>query len=151
MQRVRPSMIMRQLRRPTLAVALLGAFAATSGLRAAAEEPSAYTVEISDVTAKVGETTTLLATLRPKEGFKILHGYNNRVGQLSAYDDGVAFEKKVFPAQDEEGALIFEIRVRPVTSGTHPINGVFRVGYVEPGTGMSMVSMPLIAKITGTE
>ncbi len=151
MQRVRPSMIMRQLRVAALAGALLGALAASSGPGAAADEPSAYTVEVSDVTAKVGETTTLLATLRPKEGFKILHAYNNRVGQLSAFDDGVAFEKKVFPAQDEEGALIFEIKVRPVTSGTHPINGVFRVGYVEPGTGMSMVSMPLIAKITGTE
>ncbi len=80
MQRVRPSMIMRKLRLAALAVAVIGSFAATSGPSGAAEEPSAYTVEVSDVAAKVGETTTLLATLRPKEGFKILHGYNNRVG-----------------------------------------------------------------------
>lgn len=153
MRRVRPNMILRQLHLPALAVALMAALSATTGPRAAAEEPSAsaYTVEVSDVSAKVGETTVLVATLRPKDGFKILHAYNNRVGQLSSWDDGVAFEKKVVPAQDENGALVFEIRVRPVTSGTHPINGVFRVGYVEMGSGMSMVSVPLMAKITGTD
>jgi hypothetical protein len=153
MQRVRPSMTVRRLSLPVVAMAVAGALTATTGPRAAAEEASAsaYTVEVSDVSAKVGETTVLLATLRPKDGFKILHAYNNRVGQLSSWDDGVAFEKKVVPAQDEDGALVFEIRVKPVTSGTHPINGVFRVGYVEVGTGMSMVSVPLMAKITGTE
>ncbi|HEY4041770.1 MAG TPA: hypothetical protein VGM32_07980 [Rhodopila sp.] len=151
MQRFQPKMIVPQLCRPVLAVAVVGALTATMGPRAAGEEPGAYTVEVSDVTAKVGETTVLLATLRPREGYKILHHYNNRVGQLSSWDEGVAFEHKVFQALDENDALIFEIRVTPVTSGTHPINGVFRVGYVEPGTGLSMVSVPLMAKITGTD
>jgi hypothetical protein len=152
MQRVRLNMIVRQLHLPALAAALFGAVAAISIPRAAAAEPSAYTVEVSDVTAKVGETTVLVATLRPRDGFKILHGYNNRVGQLSSWDDGVAFEKKVVPAQeDENGALVFEIRVKAVSAGTHPINGVFRVGYVEMGAGLSMVSVRLMANITGTD
>jgi hypothetical protein len=153
MRRVRLNMIVRQLYLPVLTVAFLGALGATTKLRAVAEEASAsaYTVEVSDVSAKVGETTVLVATLRPREGFKILHGYNNRVGQLSSWDDGVAFEKKVVSAEDEDGTLVFEIRVKPVSSGTHPINGVFRVGYVEVGTGLSMVSVPLMAKITGTD
>jgi hypothetical protein len=144
-----PGKILRKLHLPVVAAAMLGAITLNTGTQAA-EEPKAYTVEVSDVSAKVGETTVLQATLRPREGYKILHAYNNRVGQLSSWDDGVAFEKKTFSAEDEDGALKFEIRLTPTTSGTHPINGVFRVGYVEAGTGMSMISVPLKAKITGT-
>lgn len=149
MQRVRTTLLSK-LNLPVFAATLLGALAVNAGMPAAADESTAYTVEVSDVSAKVGETTTLLATLRPRDGYKILHAYNNRVGQLSAWDDGVAFEKKVFPAQDEDGALVFEIKVKPTSSGVHPINGVFRVGYVEAGAGMSMISVPLKATITGT-
>jgi hypothetical protein len=146
MQRLRPTKILHSV----FAAALIGAVAVNPATPAAADEIAAYTVEVNDVTAKVGETAVLLATLRPRDGYKILHAYNNRVGQLSSWDDGVTFEKKVFPAQDEDGALVFEIRAKPTSSGAHPINGVFRVGYVEAGAGMSMISVPLKATITGT-
>ena len=35
--------------------------------------------------------------------------------------------------------------------GKHAINGLFRVGYVHAPDDLSMVSVPLIANITGTE
>ena len=66
-------MISAGLASQALAVALLGCARGDCQRSRAAEEPGAYTVEVSDATGKVGETTTLLATLRPKEGYKILH------------------------------------------------------------------------------
>ena len=132
-------------------LAILIALAGAAAGRAAAEEPSAYRVEVSDVAAKVGDHAVMRATLRIRDGYQILKAYNNRVIQLSSFDDGVAFERKMVPAQVEDGALVFEVGLRPTKPGKHPINGVFRVGYVHPPDDLSMVSVPLIANVTGTE
>ena len=65
----------------------------------------AYVIEVSDVTAKVGEPAVLRATLKIRDGYKILKHYNNRVVSLSSLDNGVAFESKVVPATLEEELL----------------------------------------------
>jgi hypothetical protein len=113
----------------------------------------AYAIEVNDVTAKVGEPAVLRATLKIRDGFKILRHYNNRVISLSSLDDGVAFESKMVPATAEDDALVFEIPLHATKPGKHPINGVMRVGSFS-GTGeieMSMQSLRLIANVTGTE
>ena len=124
---------------------------ASAGGRAFAEEPSAYVVEVSDVAAKVGEHAVMRATLKIRDGYRILEPYNNRVIALSSFDDGVDFERKMVPAHIEDGALVFEVGLRATKPGKHPINGLFRVGYIHDPDEMSMVSVPLIANVTGTE
>jgi hypothetical protein len=128
-------------------VALLG----SAGPQAIAEESEAYSVEVSDVTAKVGDHAVMLATLRLRDGYRILEAYNNRVGQLSSFDDGVAFEHKVVPAKVENGTLVFAVGLQATKPGRHAINGVFRVGYIEGTDSMSMVSIRLIANVIGTD
>ena len=115
-----------------------------------AEESAAYAVEVSDVTAKVGEHVVMHATLRVREGYRILQSYKNRVIKLSAEDDGVAFDQEVVPAAIEEGALLFAVGLRATKPGKHPINGLFRVGYIHTDE-IAMVSLRLIANVTGTE
>jgi hypothetical protein len=113
----------------------------------------AYAIEVSDVTAKVGAPAVLRATLKIRDGYKILRHYNNRVISLSSLDDGVAFESKMVSATPEEDSLVFEIPLHATKPGKHPINGVMRVGSFH-GTGeieMSMQSLRLIANVTGTE
>jgi len=131
--------------------AILATLFANGGGRAVAEEPSAYIVEVGDVTAKVGEPAVMLATLRIRDGYRILKAYNNRVIALSSFDDGVAFERKMVPATVEEGALVFEVGLRATKPGKHPINGLFRVGYIHGADELAMVSVPLIANVTGAE
>jgi hypothetical protein len=118
---------------------------------AAAEEQPAYIVEVSDVTAAVGAHGVMRATLRLRDGYRILQAYNNRVIELSSLDDSVAFDSKVVRGAVEDGALVFAVGVRPTKPGKHPINGVFRVGYIEGEGEMSMVSLKLIANVTGAE
>jgi hypothetical protein len=127
------------------------ALATLSPSRAAAEESSAYAVDVSDVTAKVGAREVLHATLKIRDGYRILQSYNNRIIELSSLDDGVAFDSPVVRATVEDGALVFAVGVRPTKPGKHPINGIFRVGYIEGTSEMAMVSVRLIANITGTE
>ena len=91
------------------------------------------------------------ATLRIRDGYRILKGYNNRVIKLSSSDDGVAFDHEMVPATADEGELVFAIGLRATKPGKHPINGVFRVGYIHGTDEMSMVSLRLIASVTGTE
>jgi hypothetical protein len=134
-----------------LIAAILITLAASGVRRAVAEEPSAYIVEVSDVTAKVGDHAVMLATLRIRDGYRILEPYNNRVIALSSFDDGVDFERKMVPAEVKEGALVFEVPLRATKPGKHPINGLFRVGYIHGTDELSMVSVPLIANVTGTE
>ena len=130
---------------------VLAALVAGAGVRAVAEEPSAYIVEVSDVTAKVGDPAVMRATLKVRDGYRILKAYNNRVIQLSSFDDGVAFERKMVTATLDEDALVFEVPLRATKPGKHAINGVFRVGYIHGTDEMAMVSMRLIANVTGTE
>ncbi len=115
------------------------------------EESPAYAIEVSDVTAKVGERAVLQAKLRIRDGYRILQSYNNRVIKLSAEDDGVAFEQEMVRASIEEGVLIFAVPLRATKPGKHPVNGVFRVGYIHDSDEMAMVSLRLIASVTGTQ
>ncbi len=133
-------------------VAALAIASALSGVRAAqADESPAYVVEINDVSAKVGEPAVLHATLRIRDGYRVLHAYNNRVIELSSFDDGVAFEHRVVRATVQDDGLDFAIDVRPTKPGKHPINGYFRVGYIHGSDELSMVSLRLIANVNGTE
>ncbi len=116
-----------------------------------AEESPAYAVEVSDITAKVGEQAVIRAKLRIRDGYRILQSYNNRVIKLSAEDDGVMFEQDVVRANIEEGVLVFAVPLRATKLGRHPINGVFRVGYIRDSDEMAMVSLRLIACVIGTE
>jgi hypothetical protein len=116
------------------------------------EESPAYAIEVSDVTVKVGERTVMQATLRVRDGYRILQSYNNRVTELSAEDDGVAFEREMVRARIEEGALVFSVPLRATKPGRHPVNGLFRVGFIHyGGDEIGMVSLRLIASVTGTE
>jgi hypothetical protein len=120
------------------------------GGKAAADE-LAYDVEVPDVSAKVGEPAVLHATLRIRDGYRVLQGYNNRVIELSSFDDGVAFERRVVRGTIQEGGLDFAIGVRATKPGRHPINGYFRVGYIHGTDELAMVSLRLIANVNGTE
>lgn len=146
------SMMNRRPMRFVAGLATAAALLMSSGIPVArADDNPGYTIEVSDVTAKVGEPVVMRATLHPKEGARIMHGYANRVGQLSSLDDSVAFDSKSFPGTDQNGAMVFNITLHPTKPGIHPINGVFRVGYMEGTDYMAMISVQLIAKVTGTE
>jgi hypothetical protein len=41
--------------------------------------------------------------------------------------------------------------LRVTKPGKHPINGLFRVGYIHGTDEIAMVSLRLIASVTGTE
>jgi hypothetical protein len=115
-----------------------------------AEEPAAYAIEITELTAKVGEHAVMHATLKIRDGYRILHSYRNRLMKLSAEDEGVAFDQETVPATISEDSLQFEVGLRVTKPGKHPINGIFRVGYLYTDE-IAMVSLRLIANVTGTE
>jgi hypothetical protein len=154
MQHARPNTILARLRAFALIVAVPTTLATGCCGPAVAEDSkdtAAYAVEVSDVTAKVGEPAVMHATLRIRDGYRILNAYNNRVIELSSFDDGVAFERRMVPATVQEGALVFAVGLRATKPGKHPINGFFRVGYIRGTEEMAMVSLRLIGNVIGTE
>jgi hypothetical protein len=138
-------------RRRALVLAAAGLTAMAAGSAGAAEESAAYVIDVSDVTVKVGEPAVMLATARVRDGYRILSAYNNRVIRLSSYDNGVVFEQDMVPAKVEDRALVFPVGLRATKPGTHPINGLLRVGYIHGTDEMAMVSLRLIANVTATE
>jgi hypothetical protein len=130
---------------------VIGLVVGAAAARAATSEPAAYTVDVSDTSGKVGEHAVLRVVLHPRDGVRILRAYNNRVIELSSFDGQVAFERKVVRAAVEDGALVFAIGVTPTAPGRHAINGILRVGYIDGPQEMAMVSLPLIASVTGTD
>lgn len=124
-------------------------FAALAATPVLAEEALPYSVEVAAPTAKVGEHTTMLATISLREGYRLLEAYNNRLSKLSSYDGAVAFDQEIIKATIRDGTLVFVIGLNATKPGKHPINGVFRFGYIENGDTMKMISVPLIATVTG--
>jgi len=151
MQHARTGSIVIRLAAFTLAAALAISLAFPGTRQAQADESPAYVVEVSDVSAKVGEPAVLHATLRIRDGYRVLEGYNNRVMELSSFDDGVAFERRVVRGTVQDDGLDFAIAVRATKPGRHPVNGYFRVGYIHGPDELSMVSLRLIANVNGTE
>ena len=109
------------------------------------------TLDRYEITVVMDPPTVLHATLRVRDGYRVLQGYNNRVIELSSFDDGVAFERRVVGGTIQEGGLDFAIGVRATKPGRHPINGYFRVGYIHGTEEFAMISLRLIANVNGTE
>jgi hypothetical protein len=110
-----------------------------------------YTVEVSDVTAPVGQKAVMHITLRPCGGCRILEAYANRLSRFSSLDGKVDFDRPAVEPTVDGGTLSFTVVVTPTAPGRHPINGVFRVGYIDGPSTMNMVSVPLIAAVVGTQ
>ena len=133
-----------------IAVSLLAGFALLATPAIAADKDNAYTVSVEDAAAKVGEPTAVMVKVTTVEGFKFSKSYRNRIIELSALEDAVSFDKRVVRGSLENGSLLFKVGVTPVKAGSHPINGVFRIGF-HNGEQLSMVSVPLTATVTGEE
>jgi hypothetical protein len=131
----------------TATLALSGMVA--GGAPGRADERVPYTVEVQNASAKVGEQTMVIATVKPPEGFKITKSYRSRVIDLSALDDkGVEFEDGPVLGRLENGGAVFEVPVTPTEAGEHPINGVIRISFYTHGRSESK-SVPLMAIVTG--
>jgi hypothetical protein len=130
---------------------LVGALNAPAAMAQAVEPPDAYKVEFSDVSAKVGQHVVMQITLKPHEGYRVLQHYTNHLSRFSSLDNGVAFDDDSVPGAVQNNTLVFRVGVTPTKPGKHPINGVFRVGYIENSESMWMISVPLIANVTGTQ
>jgi hypothetical protein len=90
-------------------------------------------------------------TLRPCFGCRILEAYANRLSRFSSLDGKVDFDRPAVEPTVDGDTLSFTVVVTPTAPGRHPINGVFRVGYIDGPSTMNMVSVPLIAAVVGTE
>ena len=152
MHHVRAGSMLIRFSALSIMVAALGTSPASLAVeQGRADESPAYVVEVTDVSAKVGEPIVLHAMLRIRDGYRVLQGYNNRVIELSSFDDGVAFERRVVRGTIQDGGLDFAIGLRATKPGRHPINGYFRVGYIHDPDEFAMVSLRLIADVNGTE
>jgi hypothetical protein len=134
-----------------VAGALLLSAGSGGGLAADSGFARPYVINLENVSGKVGAKTALVARLTLPDGYKVLDTYRNRVVQLSSYDDGVTFDRPVVEGSLKDNALEFVVGVTPTKPGAHPINGVFRVGYYNDDGRLDMVSLPLVATVTGTE
>jgi hypothetical protein len=130
---------------------LAGLTLAPAAPASAGQTYAGYTVEVSDVTAHVGQKAVMHITLRPCSGCRVLEAYTNRLSRLSALDGKVDFDRPAVEPTVDGDTLLFTVVVTPTAPGRHPINGIFRVGYIDGPSTMNMVSVPLIAAVFGTE
>ena len=89
--------------------------------------------------------------LGPKGGQSLFDGANASDTTKNAMQFCIAFEQEMVRASIEEGVLVFAVPLRATKPGKHPVNGVFRVGYIHDSDEMAMVSLRLIASVTGTQ
>jgi hypothetical protein len=133
-----------------ISIAALAGVALANDASIAKDRGHPLVVSVENAVAKVGESTAVVAKITVDEGWQVAESYRNRIIDLSSFDDGVEFEEKMVQGALKDGSLVFAVGVTATKAGAHPINGVFRVGY-HNGETMEMVSIPLIATVTGTE
>jgi len=139
-----------------LAIASLAVLSLTqlTSFAVAVDTEDAVTVTVEDASAKVGDKTTIVARITPRDGYRLAEDYRNRVTSLSAVDNEVEFDNKVVRGVIQDGSLVFKIRATPKTPGAHAINGVLRFGFVNSLDGdyhLDIKWAPLTATVTGTE
>ena len=120
----------------------------------ATETQDAVVLNVEEVSAKVGEKATLVARVTFKEGYKVADAYRNRVSALTAEDGAVDFENPAVRGVVQDDALVFKIRVTPKQPGSHAINGVLRIAFVNSLDGdyhLEIKTVPLVATVTGTQ
>lgn len=132
-----------------LVAAGVGAGAGIGAVSAGQVSAESYVLEVQDVEGEVGRAVVLPVRVRLRDGLRFLSTYRHRAIELSAADKGVQFASRVVRGRLEDGVLVFEIPAVPTAPGPHVINGVLRVGYFVPGRSMHMVSIPLVARISG--
>ena len=144
---------MQSARRAVLRMVVAAAMAGTLGGTVwAADTDEAVDITIKDATAKVGEQSFVLARIAPRAGFEIAGNFRNRVGQLSAAENGVQFGDKFVRGTVDGGALLFKVPVIPKREGPNAINGVVRFAFVSESDGqrrLDIKTVPLIATVTG--
>jgi hypothetical protein len=129
------------------ALAMIGA--TSGGAPARADDRVPYILEVQNASAKVGEQTMVVATVKPPQGFNITKSYRSRVIDLSVLDNkGVEFADEVVLGRLENGSAVFEVPVTPTEPGEHPINGIIRISFHTHGKSESK-SVPLMATVTG--
>jgi len=138
------------MRRLGLAVAGIVALLGFARHAPATDFPEVFTVEAQDTAVPVGHKGVLVAYVHLREGYEVLDPYNNRLIKLSAWDEAVTFDREVYKPDIEGTDMKFTIGITPTKAGKHAINGLFRLGYFKDDT-FTMVNVPLIASVTGTE
>ena len=108
-----------------------------------AEESPAYAIEVTDVSSKVGEPAVHARHVAHSRRLPRSPGLQQSRDRAL----GVGRWRRVRPgggaATFEEGGLDFAVGLRATKPGRHPINGLFRVGYIHGTDEFAMVSLRL--------
>jgi hypothetical protein len=110
----------------------------------------AFSVSIDNPTVKVGAKALIVATILPRDGFRITPSYRHRIVNLSATDDGAQVAAKVVRGSVTDGTVVFRVEVVPKTTGPHQIIGVFRFS-VNNGERLDIKAAPFEATVTATD
>jgi len=109
-----------------------------------------FATTIENPTVKIGESAVIVATISPREGYRITESYRHRIVNLSAPDASVEIGRKVVHGSVQDGCVIFRVDVTPKTAGAHMVIGVFRFS-VNNGQQLDIRAAPFEATVTATE
>jgi hypothetical protein len=117
----------------------------------AADGEAAFVVGVDSPTVKVGHPAVIVATITPRNGYRITEYYRHRIVNLTSIDDGVDVTRRVVRGSvKEDGTVVFRIEVQPKTVGAHIVAGVFRFS-INNGTQLDIKAAPFEATVTVTE
>jgi len=111
---------------------------------------SEFAVSIENPTVKRGSTAVIVATIAPREGFRITGSYRHRIVNLSSADGGVELARKVVRGSVTDGTVVFRVEAVPKTTGPHLIVGVFRFS-VNNGERLDIKAAPFESTVIATD
>src|SRR5262249_8097429 len=111
---------------------------------------SDFAVSIDNPTVKRGSPAVIVATISPRDGFRITESYRHRIVNLSSADGDVDVARKVVRGAVTDGTVVFSVEVVPKTPGPHLVVGVFRFS-VNNGERLDIKAAPFESTVTATD
>jgi hypothetical protein len=107
------------------------------------------TVEVQNVSVRIGERALIVATITILNGYKVTDSYGHRLSGLSA-DDGIELEQRLVRGAVRHDQIVFLVPVRATRAGTDTVSGMFRFSYHD-GRELDILAARFEATVTGVE
>jgi hypothetical protein len=107
----------------------------------------AYSVSVRNAKGKVGESATIVVTIKAGSGFKANSKYPHKIKKLSA--SGVDLPSGSVTGSVQGKNVVFSVPVTPTSAGTHNVTGQIRFSVCNDSQCL-IKKAPLAASVTAS-
>lgn len=116
-------------------------------LQSGPAEPQPFTLTLENPRVDVGSIGVVLVSIRPAAGLRCNSEYPHQIQRLAA-SEGAELTQNSVRGGVQDGAIVFEVGVKPRRRGRHAVTGLIRFSVCSDNV-CHIKKVPLEATVTG--